>query len=1592
MKTILFYLSVFVIVVITGNSQAQTTFSNNLTIKNQAGSPETTEPVDIDNDGDLDVLYARTGDTGIYWKENDGFGNFIAEHAINTDINNVRTVYYADFNNDNNIDVICGSQNDTCLVWFENINNGTSFIKHIINNNAINLYSLSASDINNDTYSDIVYTSGDSLFMYLGNGNGTFQSRQLISDSTIAYCLSLGDINNDGNIDIVYSDYWNDRIGWLENSGNANFNQNHLLLSGANATCSAYICDIDNDGQKDVLATTEFSPNEIFWFKNNGSGNFSSKIHISNNFSNIKDAFPADFDNDGDIDIVAGGYNRIYWYENDGSQNFSSHILLSGCSYAWKVRPADFDNDGDNDILAILNSNNKVLWFKNKQIQACHIASYKFNNNTNDTTINNLDGINYGAAYTYDRFFNNHNSLSVTTSNYVENRDSALSYNCNTDASISVWFRFLSLYNDTNVLVNLYNQSSFDYASNFTLGLIRNGANNADTIIIVRDTHIDVPEFTKVAYHFDNQIWYHLVVTRNFTTSKYDVYVNNQLISSPPFNNNQIYTTYDYQAITISSPASNLRFNGYIDDVDIYSCTINSTTIDSLYHINNWDSHECLAASYLLNHNLTDETGINDDIDPYPSSSVNYTKDRFGNNNFACEVDTESYIDIYSNQLNLNNNFSLSYWAKFDTLHADTTYFLYDYKDLYEYTNFVLYFNKDGELLLGSGYDTLETINGTGFYISPHKTYHFVIIGDTSANLTSIYANTELVYQETYTPLTGTIIGTGEEIEFGGYNGTVDDINIYRCVLPQETIDSLYYVGDWDNNSCLVATYLLNNNINDNSGNNHNAFTLNPLPSSFVNDRFDMPNSAMYIDDSLGFASISSIYNITDDMSLSFWLNIDTLTRDTTYISALVSFDNDFFNYIIAIEKTQHKLLFGQGTDETGLYCDYFNSEYSLNLHETYHIVVIRDETTHKLYFYVNNELVNTVNYTTNINYYLGQEEILVWGAIDSLDLTVDDINLYRCKIDEETIDSLYHVGNWNGDCFGLAINSLSINDATCGQANGTGFVDVTGGSGNYTYLWSDGSTTNIATLLEGGSNTIQINDTITGCTITQFFNVNNSNAPSISINTLTNINCYGGNNGEITTDVTGGTGSYTYNWSTGEHNENISNLYAGTYELTVIDEANCIVTETFTITQPDELTLSFNTTNSDCNSSNGTAKAIVAGGTPNYTYSWGTGTDTINNVTAGSYPLTITDAHNCSIEGVAMVSDNGAPIITIDSIIAGNCNNNGAIYVTIENAIAPTFEWNGISTISEDLDTATANTNYTLTVQDGNCTAMQNIFVPYILPEAQEICIVTVDSTTNANLVVWEKPITTDIKGYNIYRETSIPEEYVQIGYTPYDSLGVFVDDMAYPWIRSYKYKIASVDNCDVISELSEAHKTIHVNLNVGYLQNTINLNWDDYFGFTYSTFHALRYDVGTGWNDVAGSPMPNNLHSITADVYSNTVTFAITVDKPGSACFATKESGGPYSHSLSNLDDYSLGTFNTIISDNNNINIYPNPTKSIINIKGDNIQEITITDIRGQIISKQVVNSNYYSINMKYNAKGIYFIKISGKNYSIVKKFILE
>ena len=157
------------------------------------------------------------------------------------------------------------------------------------------------------------------------------------------------------------------------------------------------------------------------------------------------------------------------------------------------------------------------------------------------------------------------------------------------------------------------------------------------------------------------------------------------------------------------------------------------------------------------------------------------------------------------------------------------------------------------------------------------------------------------------------------------------------------------------------------------------------------------------------------------------------------------------------------------------------------------------------------------------------------------------------------------------------------------------------------------------------------------GCEVAEY--TINSSFPTVQIDSVNDVTCYGQNNGSIYVTVTGDTLPLTYNWSGPNGftstSEDLSNLSSGTYSLTVADDSGCTATITTTINEPPQLLLTSSITDEQCPGyANGSIDVTVSGGTEPYTYNWSTGatTEDIDNLTQGSYTVTVTDSNGCII------------------------------------------------------------------------------------------------------------------------------------------------------------------------------------------------------------------------------------------------------------------------------------------------------------------------------------------------------------------------
>ena len=217
--------------------------------------------------------------------------------------------------------------------------------------------------------------------------------------------------------------------------------------------------------------------------------------------------------------------------------------------------------------------------------------------------------------------------------------------------------------------------------------------------------------------------------------------------------------------------------------------------------------------------------------------------------------------------------------------------------------------------------------------------------------------------------------------------------------------------------------------------------------------------------------------------------------------------------------------------------------------------------------------------------------------------------------------------------CAGLTLSAPTATFATCTQSNGSASIQATGGALPYTYLWSSGQTTATATSLVGGAYSCTITDA-NGCVGVDIASVgiDNSMAP-VSSTVTTNVSCHGDQNGAIDMTITAGTMPYTYLWSDGSINEDLSGISAGTYLIEYTDANGCVDYASATITEPDAVTAQFTIVDeSGAGTNNGSASATSSGGVAPYTYLWSDGQTTPNatGLSAGTYTCDITEGNGC--------------------------------------------------------------------------------------------------------------------------------------------------------------------------------------------------------------------------------------------------------------------------------------------------------------------------------------------------------------------------
>ncbi|MBI2258918.1 MAG: T9SS type A sorting domain-containing protein [Flavobacteriia bacterium] len=586
-----------------------------------------------------------------------------------------------------------------------------------------------------------------------------------------------------------------------------------------------------------------------------------------------------------------------------------------------------------------------------------------------------------------------------------------------------------------------------------------------------------------------------------------------------------------------------------------------------------------------------------------------------------------------------------------------------------------------------------------------------------------------------------------------------------------------------------------------------------------------------------------------------------------------------------------------------------------------------------------------------------------------------------------------------------LPIVELTGTNTLCGENNGSASAQISGGSSPYDVYWSTGQI-DVLTLTDLGAGVYYIFvEDANACSTISSVSVNPSGVEITP--TLTNVNCFGEQSGSISLDVQGFGSNVSYLWNTGDNSSTLQNIPAGAYNVTIYGDAGCEASASFEITQANEIVLSSSITPSTCGNSNGAIDVEVAGGNGSFNYVWNSGqtSQDITNIGSGIYSLTATDQNSCSKTIDFYLTDSDAPTV-FGNITPVDCNqNNGAIQLDIipyNGDLIDNISWSNGATTEDISDLLPGYYTSIITTQN-NCVYANGWTVMPVKPQTQEICLVSVDSLTTTNLVVWEKVQTSGISHYKIYRETDQANEYLHVGTVDFDLISVFNDVVASPKIKSWRYKLSAIDDCGTESNLSSHHKTIHLTTtNLGV--SGTKITWDFYEGnLAFSSYNLWRYTEEFGWENIAN--LATNVTNYTDNIPYSTIGLDYMLEvELDVLCTAQVWRAESFERSRSNknrgLFNPGFGTGhpnNEVIelnSTTNNIKIYPNPFESNLTIfvEGNYNSFIQILDISGKECESFGCTSGLNSYNLSKLENGIYFVsfpdKSGFKNIKIIKQ----
>ena len=607
-------------------------------------------------------------------------------------------------------------------------------------------------------------------------------------------------------------------------------------------------------------------------------------------------------------------------------------------------------------------------------------------------------------------------------------------------------------------------------------------------------------------------------------------------------------------------------------------------------------------------------------------------------------------------------------------------------------------------------------------------------------------------------------------------------------------------------------------------------------------------------------------------------------------------------------------------------------------------------------------------------------------------------------------------------------VSTLTPTNISCnGICDGEIISSSLGGLLPYSYLWTNlpDTTVDVSNLCAGLYN-LSISDG-NGCTANSSATINEPSTISFSIDSISNISTYAGNDGSIYISASGGVGNLTYYWTNplafSSNSEDIDNLMSAIYVLNITDSNSCSLDTFVELTQPSSLSLNLDSviTISCYDSCNASLFISANGGDSTYTYSWtgpngfAASTANISNLCYGEYILILDDSITIIIDTFNIYQPQPlSTTLTTDSILCHNGTTQAAINVWGGTQSFDYLWSNGATTYITSLSSG----NYTITATDQNGCAITNS-ISLGNPDSIYAQTTTINVSCNGlNNGEVELSITGGLTPYS----------YSDDGGNTYQNSNVF-DNLS---IGTYTYLITDFNGC-----LSSAFAEIIQPISITSITESDSVS-------CYGNCDGVVYAFASGGNSPYSYDWGGNSSNLCSGNYNVTITDA-------NGCLATNTAivyepfplainiwiNGNTIEATSGFDSYqwyyangtlipgetseiyeplSVGEYYVVVTDgdceevsyainynisgidnlDNNISIYPNPTMGILTIEGgSNIQNIIILNTLGNQLLSVENNSNDYSkseIDLTTFAKGIYFIQVEQNNQIMNYRIVLQ